>query len=272
MKNSSQKPREELLKLLLEIMGKSPDFEYISGTQPFQIKFKGELFWVYLKNLSSAYFENQPNITRVQLPQKEEFEEIKRSGNCFILFGYDCINDVMVCWDFYLVKERLNKKRNVSFYSRDFWQNDVKYGEYRKEKLDSGDFLVLFKRQDLVGFFEKIHEFFDNSNNEKTLSEEQIQPKFPSLSQEKISVGGEKEKSDEIMKIVDKIMENEEILKQIEPLLFSKNVHTLEAIKVLEEFSTINAINVSTCVEILEKIKRKLSNSILPAKTGFGTN
>lgn len=37
---------ETLLQLMLSMLGKSPDFEYVDGVQPFLMKFKGEQFYV----------------------------------------------------------------------------------------------------------------------------------------------------------------------------------------------------------------------------------
>ena len=124
---------ETLLLLIKEVMEESPDFLYIEGVQPFLISFKNKNYYIYVKNLSSAYFKDRPDTTRAQLPIKEEFERIKNSPIPFIFLGYDYANDVLVCWNFHTVKERLNEKKSVSFYSRQFFQDEVSSGTFLRK-------------------------------------------------------------------------------------------------------------------------------------------
>ena len=144
---------ETLLQLMLDVLNKSPNFKYINGIQPFMMSFAGKKYYVYVKNLSSAYFKERPDTTRAQLPIKPEFDEIKQSEIPFIFLGYDQINDVIVCWNYHVVKERLNEKKSVSFYSRSFFQEEVISGEFLRKKLKNGDEPILFKRKDLALFF-----------------------------------------------------------------------------------------------------------------------
>lgn len=203
---------ETLLQLITCVLEKSSDFEYINGVQPFLMTFKGEQFYVYVKNLSSAYFADRPDTTRAQLPQKDEFNNIKSSSIPFIFLGYDRINDVLVCWNFRLVKERLNERKSVSFYSRKFYQEEVVGGELLRKKLKNDDIPVLFKRKDLILFFENIHNFFDESGSEY-VSEQ------PST------------KDGKILSITE-----DALLAKLRPLLDISTPHTLEAIKVVQEF------------------------------------
>ncbi|AZI69776.1 hypothetical protein [Cloacibacterium normanense] len=159
-KNIDKIKPEKLLELAREILDKSDDFVYKSGSQPFLMSFKNEDFYVYIKNISSAYFSDRDKTTRAQLPIKKEFEEIKKSAKTFIFLGYDGINDVYVCWNFNVAKSRLNVGKSVSFYSRSFFQSEVKEGEFVKRLLKNGDTPVFFKRTSLIDFFENIHSFF----------------------------------------------------------------------------------------------------------------
>ncbi len=203
---------ETLLQLMLSMLGKSPDFEYVDGVQPFLMKFKGEQFYVYVKNLSSAYFHDRPDTTRAQLPQRDEFNNIKKSSIPFVFLGYDRLNDVLVCWNFFIVKKRLNEKKSVSFYSRKVYQEEVVGGELLRKKLRNDDIPVLFKRKDLVLFFENIHNIFEETNGE-------------TISKEASSNDGK------ILSITDEVL-----LAKLKPLLDISTPHTLEAIKVVQEF------------------------------------
>jgi len=159
-KNIDKIKPEKLLELAREILDKSNDFVYKSGSQPFLMSFKNEGFYVYIKNISSAYFSDRDKTTRAQLPMKKEFEEIKKSDKTFVFLGYDGINDVYVCWNFNVAKSRLNVGKSVSFYSRSFFQSEVKEGKFVKRLLKNGDTPVFFKRTSLIDFFENIHSFF----------------------------------------------------------------------------------------------------------------
>jgi hypothetical protein len=161
-KNIEKIKPETLLALMREVLEQSSKFSYINGTQPFFMSFEGQKFYVYVKNISSAYFSDRDKTTRAQLPIKKEFNLIKLSPYPFIFLGYDGIHDVFVCWNFHIAKERLNVGKSVSFYSRTFFQSDVKEGELVRKKLKNGDLPVLFKRSALIEFFTKIDTFFPN--------------------------------------------------------------------------------------------------------------
>ncbi|VDG81773.1 Uncharacterised protein [Capnocytophaga ochracea] len=201
---------ETLLLLIKEVMEESTDFLYIKGVQPFLISFKNKEYYIYVKNLSSAYFKDRPDTTRAQLPIKEEFDRIKNSPTPFIFLGYDYTNDVLVCWNFHTVKERLNEKKSVSFYSRQFFQDEVFSGSFLRKRLKNGDEPILFKRKDLIDFFNQVETFFpigDVSNIEERKSI--------------ISEG-------KLLEITDV-----DVIAQLKPLIKTK--HILKALRVLSD-------------------------------------
>jgi hypothetical protein len=161
-KNIDKIKPETLLGLVREVLDQSSSFIYISGTQPFLMSFNNQKYYVYVKNISSAYFSDRDKTTRAQLPIKPEFDSIKASPHAFIFLGYDGINDVFVCWNYHIAKERLNIGKSVSFYSRTYFQSEVKEGEFIRRQLKNGDLPVLFKRSNLIAFFEQINTFFPN--------------------------------------------------------------------------------------------------------------
>ena len=181
-KNIDKIKPEKLLELAREILDKSDNFVYKSGSQPFLMSFKNEDFYVYIKNISSAYFSDRDKTTRAQLPIKKEFEEIKKSDKTFVFLGYDGINDVYVCWNFNVAKSRLNVGKSVSFYSRSFFQSEVKEGKFVKRLLKNGDTPVFFKRASLIEFFENVHSFF---------STEIVTPEFEKINYRKVNLEDE---------------------------------------------------------------------------------
>lgn len=221
---------ETLLQLMLDVLGKSSQFRYISGIQPFLMSFDNREYNVYVKNLSSAYFKDRPDTTRAQLPNKDEFEEIKKSPNLFVFFGYDQENDVLVCWNFHIVKARLNEKKSVSFYSRKFFQEEVSSGEFLRKKLKNGDEPILFKRKDLVEFFTKIDTFFieeDERSDEFSLFDtwedgQEMEEPMPIPTNPHVSNG-------KILKIIE-----QDLIDQLRPIIETN--HTFEAMKIAEKY------------------------------------
>lgn len=95
------------------------DVKYVGGLNPFTIKVDGEEVYIYIKNLSPAQLSNgNPDVWRIQLPMRDDFEMIKESDNLFLLLGYDAENNVYTSWNPYWCKQRLNVGKSVSLYSR----------------------------------------------------------------------------------------------------------------------------------------------------------
>jgi hypothetical protein len=218
---------ETLRQLMVEVLETSPKFSYISGAQPFLMSFDSKEYYVYVKNLSSAYFKERPDTTRAQLPKRDDFEEIKRSPNPFIFLGYDQVNDVLVCWNFHIVKMRLNEKESVSFYSRQFFQEEVSSGAFLRKRLKNDDEPILFKRKDLIEFFNRIDTFFPLTENDTPIALLDT-PKLPeeidTVKDKKLFVSNGK-----LLKITDSTL-----IEQLKPLIEQKR--TLEAWQFVENF------------------------------------
>jgi len=220
---------ETLKQLMIDVLKNSADFSYISGTQPFLMSFDGKEYYIYVKNLSSAYFKERPDTTRAQLPIRDEFEEIKKSPNLFIFFGYDQDNDVLVCWNFHIVKTRLNEKKSVSFYSRQFFQEEVSSGIFLRKRLKNEDEPILFKRKNLVDFFNQIDTFFpltENINDTAIpfLDNAELSSNVELIENKKLFVSNGK-----LLKITDN-----ELIEQLKPLIEMKR--TLQAWKLAADF------------------------------------
>ena len=146
---------KELKIKFVETLSGIDGFSYEDGN-PFIIKIFDRPFFVFLKNLSPAYFKNSPDVTRVQLPFSDHFDKIFNANIPFIILGYDVDNDTVVCWNPSKIKERLNAKSNVSLYSRNSLQSDIKKDEIKTGVLSNGEKIILFRRENLGLFFEKL--------------------------------------------------------------------------------------------------------------------
>lgn len=74
----------QLKDLFVEVFSLSNSFIHISGSLPFLMEIAARKYYVYIKNISSAYFKDRPDTTRAQLPAKEDFNEISKSSIPFM--------------------------------------------------------------------------------------------------------------------------------------------------------------------------------------------
>ena len=150
--------RQELQMLFLEALS-GAEYRY-EGLNPFRILLNGTEYWIYIKNLTSAHFEN-PDVWRAQLPQRDDFNPIKESEADFILLGYDGENDVYATWNPIWVKQRLNSTGNVSFYSRLSLQQQARAEkQFKRMELSNEGEVVVFPRELIRMFFINVKSYF----------------------------------------------------------------------------------------------------------------
>lgn len=213
--------RKDLKIKILEPLAELGQFSH-GDENPFLLHLGDEKYWIFVKNLSPSAFKNSPNVTRVQLPHKPIFTEIAKTDILFLILGYDSDADVLVCWNPYNLKERLNAKKNVSLYSRVALQESVQLNEFKTGILTNGEKIVLFKRADLPVFLNKMSDFFANTpvTNTKLFDFESAEPDEVT---EPVIV------ADKLLEITDK-----NLLSKIKPLLQKNKV--LEAAEVCGKF------------------------------------
>ena len=157
--------REQLKELLTEVLSAYPSYKFIEGTNSFVVLFDGKEYVIYIKNLSPAYFEN-PDVWRVQLPQRDDFEQYKESEVPFILLGYDADNDIYTTWNPHWVKQRLNIAKSVSFYSRLSLQESVSQTQqFKKQSLANDGEVLAFPRKFISEFLQNTDEYFSDESD-----------------------------------------------------------------------------------------------------------
>jgi hypothetical protein len=156
-------PKELKIKFV-ETLSQLDDFHY-ENNNPFLVKIGDKSYFIFLKNLSSAAYKKYPDNTRVQLPASSHFAKISATNIPFVILGYDIDYDVMVSWNPQKVKDRLNTKSNVSLYSRESLQANVRENEFKPAFLSNGEKLILFKRPMLVSFFDNLEQLFLETTN-----------------------------------------------------------------------------------------------------------
>lgn len=217
----------------IETLNELDEFSYEEGN-PFLIKIGKVKYFIFLKNISPAYFKNSPDVTRVQLPYSDHFSKIFKADIPFIILGYDFDTDTVVAWNPTKVKERLNAKNNVSLYSRSSLQEDVKDDEFRIGYLSNGERFIVFKRENLTNFFDVVFDLFEEKIGPK--------PTEPKL-------------TNTLTEITDK-----EILQIILPLL--KNNKVLQAVEETSKYyeKKHKSMTFRNCHKLVSELYRKMNS------------
>lgn len=201
----------------IETLNELDEFSYEDGN-PFLIKIGKKQYFVFLKNLSPAYFKNSPDVTRVQLPYSNHFSKIFKADIPFIILGYDVDNDTVVSWNPKKIKERLNAKNNVSLYSRSSLQEQIKDNEFKFGYLSNGEKIVLFKRDNLTNFFNQIKDLFkERQEKDEITSVDTVNEPIIEYS------------SNKLLEITDKTL-----LQELKPLLRKNQV--LQAVEITSNY------------------------------------
>lgn len=157
--------RKELKEMLVNILSKSATFKMLSSADevnPCRISFDGMEFYIYIKNLSPAQLSNDnPDIWRIQLPIRDDFNQLKNTDIPFIALGYDDENKVFTTWNPYWVKQRLNAAKSVSLYSRLTLQKKVSQTQlFQRQELNNDSVVIAFPCSKLGYYLVNIKQFF----------------------------------------------------------------------------------------------------------------
>ena len=157
--------RYTLQQIFIESLEECDFFRIIDGLNPFHIMLNSKELYIYIKNLSPAYFTN-PDVWRVQLPKKEEFDTIKEGEIDFVLLGYDADNDVYTTWHPKWTKQRLNNGESVSFYSRLSLQEEVASSQdIKRLSLNNDGEVIAFPREHLEFILSNLKTFFQDDSD-----------------------------------------------------------------------------------------------------------
>ena len=152
--------KDNLTRYIRQLLQMEKDIVVVSDDTITHLEVKGKDFFLYIKSLTYAGNPYPQNTTRAQLPRRNEFNSIKESDAVFLFLGYDEVNEVFACWDPIRVKERLNERQYVSFFSRLNQQKSVRQGQYNTAYLQNDSKYVLFKINDLANFLLNISIYF----------------------------------------------------------------------------------------------------------------
>lgn len=146
---------------------------------PFKIRFihgKGdkESYWVFLKNISPAYFEN-PDVSRIQIANKPIFKKIHEQRELCIPVGYDSKSKNFVIWNPSSFLARVLSNDNISIYSRFSEQANLK--ENLKEfRLTNDEKVFVVNSSFLSVFLRNIKAYFEIKENKSVAKDGALLP------------------------------------------------------------------------------------------------
>lgn len=155
----------ELLDIFKTEMYASASFKFIGEAKnPCHIMFEGVEYYIYIKNISSAYFSN-PDVSRAQLTGVDTLLQIKESDALFILLGYDSDNRVFAAWNPHVAKQRIGTASSPSLYSRFSWQKEAfEQGNFITRELKNDGSVLLFPQEHISLFLGNIEMFFPDTS------------------------------------------------------------------------------------------------------------
>ena len=134
-------------------------FNYDEGN-PFLMTFERKECYVFLKNISPAYYPKYPDITRIQLPYSPHFSKISKSNIPFIILGFNAEHVTFTGWDPSKIKSRLNNKSNVSLFSRNSFQEKLGLNNFKEHQISNGDTVIIFNVKSTPQYFKKYMDYF----------------------------------------------------------------------------------------------------------------
>jgi hypothetical protein len=137
---------------------------------PFLITFERKEYYVFLKNISPAYYMKYPDITRIQLPYSPHFSKISKSIIPFIILGFNAEYGTFTGWDPSKIKSRLNNKSNVSLFSRDSFQEKLRLDDFKEHQISNGDEVILFSIRSTPIYFKSVKSLFKNNQTEQNIN------------------------------------------------------------------------------------------------------
>ena len=155
-----------LSKNFLSKLSSCTNFKAIEEGNPCLISDGQNQYYLYFRNISWKGNPYPDEDLRAQLPQIEQFESIKESSIPFLFIGYYEEEDVYVCWEPNVLKQKLNAKSYVSLYIKRPVLQGIPKGELRMSFVQDSYDYVVFNSSDIPLFF-RLNQFLPVYNKPK---------------------------------------------------------------------------------------------------------
>lgn len=220
-KHLSRQELKELFKINIKGLFSVENIKH----NPIKIKNKStnKPLWIFLKNISPTYFNDQ---TRIQVARSNNFLEIKKNKEICMPVGYDSSNECYVVWNPHAFLSRINEKKNISIYSRLDIQEKAKNSDKPiKFKLSNDEIVYCVNKNFIRNFLNDWHLYF---HSETTITENNLINNETILNKVTETLGSYNGiKTNDIVRVLDhpKVDKNRvnKILYSYENKLFNKN-------------------------------------------------
>lgn len=150
------KETDKIIALIRENLNSDPHRVTVhSNKNPLVIEIDGATTALYIRKITSAYFKNRPDVTRVQLHDSPSIRDLEAQGTNVLILGYCPEFKCVVLWPRDSITSRFNKRKNVSLYSRSsFQQTASKANSAVRYRLKNGDTITGFPLRLLIDSLE----------------------------------------------------------------------------------------------------------------------
>ena len=148
LKNDQKKSKsiktEDIVHLIWHELKKSDTiFKLELLENPLEIVVEDRVIGLYIRKLTSAYFKDRPDVSRVQLHDSKAIKDLEEKGIQALVLGYCPESQAVVFWPPGVISSRFNKKKNVSLYSRFSFQFEAgQTGGIISFSLSNGDVII----------------------------------------------------------------------------------------------------------------------------------
>ena len=158
------KETDKIVALIGENLKSDPDRVLVhSFENPLVIEIGGATVALYIRKITSAYFKNRPDVTRIQLHDSSSIKDLETQGVKVLILGYCPEFNCVVLWPPESTTSRFNKRKNVSLYSRKSFQKEAGSSNTpMRYRLKNSDTITGFP---LTLLSQSLKDFFGQQNN-----------------------------------------------------------------------------------------------------------
>lgn len=228
---------QDHLAILDKNLSEADGYVRTSDEMPCNILLGGEHYNIYIKGLSSAHFktkDNNSDVWRAQLPSSKMFDDVKASPAPFIFLGYDAENKVYAAWNPYIVKQRLNEAKYVSFYSRLSAQIESRQNtRIVRRTLNHNGEVLLLPEEKLCEYIANWNEYFKNSGKYVPIGSKRLKMEEKNKKERQAACQSERPQYENGK--INYIVETE-LIGKIEPFMNCEYPRPLPAVEAAQQF------------------------------------
>ena len=133
----------EIVNLIKGHLVKDGLYRVNSFNNPLEISTSEMRLALYIRKITSAYFETRPDVSRIQLHNSQPIKSLENKEIHVLVVGYCPKSEAVIIWPPAAITSRFNKRNNVSLYSRFSFQIEAsKSTKIKSFTLSNGDVIL----------------------------------------------------------------------------------------------------------------------------------